>query len=125
MARKSNGKTARVKKHASDLQLLARAKRALRNRSIRNAPRDLIMSLVDLAKAIIKGELSMSSTQLKAVRRHKKNFRKVVKPKVSVKTLKKTFQTGGFLPALLGPALKLIGPLVVPLVGGLLGGGQR
>jgi hypothetical protein len=110
--------TKRVKKHASDLQHLARAKRVLRNRKIRMAPKELIMALVDLAKTLIKGEVSMTANQLAAVRRHKESFRKVVKPNTKVQTLKKTFQTGGFLPALLGPILKVAGPLL----GGLLGG---
>jgi hypothetical protein len=112
----------RVKKHATDLQLLARAKRAIRNRKIKSASKELIMALVDLAKAMIKGEVSMTPFQLAAVRRHKNNFRAVVKPKTPVNKLKKTFQVGGFLPALLGPILKVAGPLIGGLLGGLGGG---
>jgi hypothetical protein len=113
--------TKRVKKHASDLQLLARAKRVLRNRKSRAASKELIMALVDLAKTLIKGEVSMTPNQLAAVRRHKSNFKKVVKPRASVKTLKKTFQIGGFLPALLGPILKIAGPLLGGLLCGVSG----
>ena len=115
----------RLAKHACDLQLLARAKRAVRNRKIRSAPKDLIRALVDVARAVIKGQILLSPSQLGAVRRHKKNLKKVVKPKTNIKTLKRTFQVGGFLPAILAPVLKLAGPLLGGLLGSLGGGGGR
>lgn len=116
--------SSRVVRHATDLRLLGRAKAAVRKRKIRDAPKDLIMALVDVAKALIKGEISLSSSQLGAVRRQKKNFLSLVRPGKALGTLKKTLQTGGFLSALLGPILKIAGPLLGGLFGGIGGGGR-
>ena len=112
----------RLARHASDLQLLARAKKVVRNKKIKTAPKDLILALVDVARAIIKGEISLSPTQLGAVRRHKNTLKKVTKPRATVKTLRRTFQTGGLLPAILGPVLKIAAPLIGGLLGSLGGG---
>ena len=111
----------RISRHATDLQYLARVNRAVRNRKISEASTDLIQALVDAAKALIKGKISLTGTQLRRARLHEANFKKLIKPNASVTQRKKTLQTGGFLPAILGPLLKV----GLPLVGSLLGGTRR
>lgn len=113
--------SARVARHGTTLSLLRRAKASVRNKKIKSAPKDLIMALVDVAKALIKGEISMSGRQLSAVKRNERNFRNLVNPSTSVETKKKTLQKGGFLGALLGPLAKIGVPIIGKLMGGLFG----
>lgn len=113
----------RLARHARDLQALADATPATRRRIISQAPNDLLMALVECARRLLKGEVSLTSTQLGAVRRHKKSFRKVAAPRTSIRDVRKVCQTGGFLPALLGPILKIGLPLLTGLFGGQSGNG--
>jgi hypothetical protein len=113
--------SARLSRHAYDLQLLAKASPKARRKIINVATDDFILALVDAAKKLIKGEISLTPRQLSSVRRHRKHFEKVTKPRVNVKEVKKTCQVGGFLPALLGPLLKI----GLPILSGVLGLGQR
>jgi hypothetical protein len=111
--------TSRLSRHARDLQTLADASPAVRRRIISQAPNDLLLALVDAARRLLKGDVSLTPTQLGAVRRHKKNFRKVIAPRTTARQLRKVYQTGGFLPALLGPILKVGLPLLNGILGGL------
>jgi hypothetical protein len=113
--------TSRLSRHARDLQLLADASPIVRRRIISQAPNDLLLALVDAAKRLLKGDVSLTPLQLGAVRRHKKNFRKVIAPRTTPRQLRKVYQTGGFLPALLGPILKVGLPLLNGILGGLSG----
>ena len=113
----------RLARHARDLQALADATPATRRRIISQAPTDLLMALVDCARRLLKGEVSLTSTQLGAVRRHKNNFRKVAAPRTPLRELRKVYQIGGFLPALLGPILKVGLPLLTGLLGVQTGNG--
>jgi hypothetical protein len=105
------------------LQALADATPATRRRIISQAPNELLMALVDAARRLLKGEVSLTPAQLGAVRRHKKSFRKVVAPRTPARELRKVYQIGGFLPALLGPILKIGLPLLTGLFGGQSGSG--
>jgi hypothetical protein len=113
--------TARLSRHAYNLQTLAKASPKPRRKIISQASDDFILALVDAAKKLIKGEISLTPQQLGAVRRHRHHFEKVTKPRVNVKEVKKACQIGGFLPALLGPLLKI----GLPILSGVLGLGQR
>lgn len=116
--------SARVRKHAHALETLAKAKREKRNRMVREATSELIFTLVDLAKMIIRGDITLTPLQLSTVRRHKANFKKLVSKSTGVRGKRNVIQKGGFLPALLGPVLKLGLPLLGNLLGGVLGGGR-
>lgn len=82
------------------------------------ASNELILALVDAAKMLIKGDVTMTPRQLANVRRLGKQFRKVVSPNSSVKQVRNVCQTGGFLPALIGPLLRI----GLPILSGLFGG---
>jgi hypothetical protein len=101
--------------------MLADASPKARRKIISQAPDDLILALVDAAKKLIKGDISLTPQQLGVVRRHRKHFEKITKPRVSVREVRKACQVGGFLPALLGPILKI----GLPILSGVLGLGQR
>ena len=113
---------ARVRKHAHELETLAKAKREKRNRLVREATTELIFTLVDLAKMVIRGDITLTPHQLSTVRRYKADFKKLVSKSTGVKGKRNVIQKGGFLPALLGPVLKLGVPLLGNLLGGVFGG---
>ena len=112
--------TARVKRNERSLALLRRAKASVRKQHIKKAPKDMILALVDIAKAMIKGQVSLSPQQLGVVRRNERNFKSLVAPGKTLTAQKKILQKGGFLGALLGPLLKI----GAPIIGGLLGLGK-
>lgn len=100
--------------------MLRRAKQAVRKEHIKRASKDLILALVDVARALIKGQVSMTPQQLGAARRNKHNLTNLVAPGKSVEEKKRILQKGGFIGALLGPLLKI----GAPIIGGLLGLGK-
>ena len=112
-------------KYADQLTSLPTMSPKARNAVIRGAPKQFIAALVDCAKTLIKGYASMDARQLNAVRRRENHFRKLLNRKTSVPQKKRILQSGGFLPALLGPLFKIGAPLITNLLGGLLGGGSR
>ena len=117
--------TSRLGRHIRDLELMSSASTQARRRIITQASDDLILALVDAAKMVIKGKVALSPNQLRAVRRHKQDFQKVIKPRTSIRQLKKVYQVGGFVPALLGPLLKIGLPIISGVLGGLGGGSRR
>ena len=63
--------TARNRKHFTDLEYLSRAKKAVRSPMLNRASTDLILAIVDVAKALINGEMQLTSKQLSAAKRRK------------------------------------------------------
>lgn len=111
--------TRRIQRNVNNLERLAKAKSHTRRRTISDASHDLIMALVDAARSLLKGHLSLTPRQLSAAKRHRRSLEKLAKQGTSLREKKRTLQTGGFIGALLGPLLKQI---AVPVLGGLLGG---
>ena len=111
--------SARVRRHATDLQLLARAKGAVRKRMLCQASQSLIMALVDVAKALIRGELTMTPRQLNSAKRRKHQLRGLARSNVSVESKRKALtQDGNLLGLLLKPLLSAVAG---PLISGILG----
>ena len=113
----------RLRRHQDDIRALGRAKAEKRRRMLRESSNDLILALVDAAKMIINGEVTLTPRQLSTVVRHRPNFERLVKPSTSVSTKRRIVQEGGFVGALLGPLLKIGLPLIGNILGGL--GGRR
>ena len=112
----------RIRQHATDLQLLARAKNAVRKRMLSQASQSLILALVDVAKALIRGEITMSPRQLNAARRSKRKLHGLTNKGVSVEKKRKALvQDGNLIGLLLKPLLSTIGPIL----SGFLGGGRK
>ena len=118
--------TKRLQRNATDLEYLARAQSAVRSKKINGASDDLILAIVDVAKALIRGKISLTNAQLKAARERKTDLRKLTRKNVATRTKRALLeQRGDLLGVVLGPLLKgLAGPLLGSLLGGL-GGGSR
>ena len=117
--------SARVRRHASDLQLLARAKGAVQKRMLCQASQSLIMALVDVARSLIKGELSMTPRQLSVARQSKRQLHGLAHSGVGVETKRRALvQDGNLIGLLLKPLMKGIGPLISG-ISSIFGGGNR
>ena len=120
--------TSRVRRHATDLQRLVKAKAVTRKRMLSGASQSLILALVDIAKSLIRGELSMTPRQLSAARRSRRQLHGLAQKGVSVEKKRRVLvQDGNLIGLLLKPLIQGIGPIVSGLLGGLggIGGGGR
>jgi len=106
--------SARVRQHADMLAFLSKAKPSLCKTIIKGADKDLVHCLCECAHNILKGTVPLTKAQKTKLARHKKGLRDIAKKTTSQKRKQEILQTGGFLPALLGP---LLAPVIAPLAG--------
>lgn len=106
--------SARVRKHADVLQVLAKAKPTLCKTIIQGADQNLMRCLCECTHNILKGNVPLSPPQKAKLTRYKKELRAVAKKTTSQKRKKQALQKGGFLPALMAP---LLAPLATKLLG--------
>jgi len=98
----------RIKRNFSSLQALAKASKTIKSAMITNASKDLILSLVECAANLIRGNVRLTPHQFRTLKRYRTELEKLVKPKTSQKDRKTILQSGGFLGALLRPLLSLL-----------------
>ena len=115
--------TRRLQRYASTLDALRRASQQTRVNVLSRAKRELVAVLVECARLLIRNKRRLTEHQLRQLRRRTEEVRALVNPRTSLARRCAILQSGGFLGALLGPALKLIGPLLGGVLGG--GGGNR
>jgi hypothetical protein len=77
----------------------------------RHCNRAFINCLCECARNIIKGNVPLSTAQLKALRRKRQALKQLVLKKTSLLKKKKIVQSGGFLGAILGPIISAISSL--------------
>ena len=107
----------RVSHFAPTLRRLSRLSESDKKRWLKvNLNKDLIHCICECAQNLIRGKVPLNKKQRSALIRRRKTLRELVKRKVSLSKKKKIIQSGGFLAALLGP--------IVSILGGLLGGSQ-
>lgn len=114
--------TKRIARYASVLDALNKVNATTRNRIVASSKKDLVLALVDCAKAIINRRVPMTDAQLRIVTRLASDIRYLVNPRTPLRERRRVLQKGGFIGALLGPVLKTLLPT---LLGGILGGTRR
>ena len=108
----------RVKHFAPTLKRLVRLSEVDRKRWLKlNLNKDLVHCLCECTQNLLRGKVPLNKRQKTALNRRKKYLRELVRRKVSLTRKKKIIQSGGFLGALLGP--------IVSILGGLLGGNNN
>lgn len=70
--------------------------------------RETLNCICECAKNILRGNITLSPSQLKKLKKHKSAIRKIVLKKTSLGTKRRILQTGGFISALIGPAISLL-----------------
>ena len=102
----------RLKKYAPLLQLLNSASPAVRKRMMKNAcSSEFVKCVCECASNIIKGNVPLTASQKGQLSRRKRLLKKLVLKKTSLKNKRKIVQSGGFLGALLGPIISVLGSL--------------
>ena len=105
----------RVKHFAPTLRRLYRLSESNKKRWLSaNLNKDFIHCICECAQNLLRGKVPLNKKQKTALIRRKKTLRELVKRKVSLTKKKRIIHSGGFLGALLGP--------IVSILGGLLGG---
>ena len=83
------------------------------------ASQSLIMAIVDVAKALIKGRLTLSPKQLSNAKRHRRALHGIARSGVSLDRKRRTLvQDGNLIKLLLKP---LISNIAGNLIGGIIG----
>ena len=82
-----------------------------------NLNKDLVHCICECAQNLLRGKVPLNKKQKTALSRRKKNLRELLHRNVSWTKKKRIIQRGGFLGALLGP--------IVSILGGLLGGNNN
>ena len=109
---KSNKVPARLRRNVSFIKLLSQAKPCMTKQYIKHASKDQLSCLLDCCLNVLKGNVRLTSNQLRSLRRHKKNLLNVVKKSTSDKKRRQILQRGGFLGAILKPVIGTIGSLL-------------
>ena len=101
-----------MRQQHSALCTLAREKPKARNLLLLKAKRPIIDALSECALNVLKGSVKLSDKQKTKLRRFRHYLRELAKKRVSLKKKKEISQRGGFIPALLGAILPVIGSLI-------------
>lgn len=104
--------SARLKRNAPLLKVLAKATPKRRKDILRGCSPDLLQTLCEIALNLLKGNIPLSLQQYQKLKRYKKNIRLIADKKASVKSKRRVLQTGGFLFPLLTAAIPIIGELI-------------
>ena len=107
----------RLEEFAPTLKCLSKLSKERKARWLKeNLSDELVICLCECAKNLLKGTIPLKEKQRKELSKRKKSLRNLVDKSISLKTKKRIIQSGGFLGALLGP--------IVSILGGLFGGNQ-
>ena len=101
-----------MRQQHSALRTLAREKPKTRKLLLAKAKRPVIDALSECALNVLKGSVKLSDKQKSKLKRFKHYLRELSKKRVSLKKKKAISQLGGFIPALLGAILPVIGSLI-------------
>ena len=78
----------RIRRNLAALQDLVKASNAVKRSMISNADKDLILSLVECATNIIRGNVKLSDVQFQRLKRYKTELERFTNPKTSQKKRK-------------------------------------
>jgi hypothetical protein len=107
----------RLKRNFHVLKALFKSKPKRRKELLASADSDLVHSLCDCSKNVLNGNVPLSSSRKKQLKRHRKLLRTLADSSVPFGTRSRIIkkQRGGFLPlipALLAPILGIVGNLI-------------
>src|SRR6267154_2230536 len=101
-----------LKKYSSYLRMLQKSSPKVRSTlTKKHCSPEFIKCICECAKNVLVGNVALSSEHKRRLKRHKLSLRKLALKKTPMKIKKKIVQSGGFLGALLGPIVKILGGL--------------
>ena len=103
-----------VKKHGDFLKVLAKCNPKQRKALLQHISPDLLKCLCECCLNVLKGNVSLSTSQKRQLSRHRRVLRSLADRKTPNKRKKQLLlQKGGFLPALLGPIISTLAGLFI------------
>jgi len=100
----------RIERNLEALKALAKANSLVQKAMISSANKDLVLTLVECATNIIRGNVDLTKSQYTRLKRYHQYLRRLVRSKTSDQEKRKILQTGGFIGALLRPLLSVVLP---------------
>ena len=102
-----------IKRQFNVLRVLKQATPKLRRAIVENSTSDLILALCEIIHNVLSGTVKLTSAERKSLKRHQALLRKIADKSIPIKKKRALLvQRGGFLPALLGPALGLLATII-------------
>jgi hypothetical protein len=104
--------SARLHRHVNLLRTLHKASSSQRQKLLKGScSDDFVCCITECVKNLLKGNVPLNSAQKKKLASKKKVLRQIVLKKTSKSKKRKLIQSGGFLGALLGPIVSVLGSL--------------
>ena len=104
--------SARLHRHANLLREIHRANPAQRRKLVKKyCNKEFVCCITECVRNLLKGNVPLNASQKKKLEAKKKILRQVALKKTSLKKKQKLIQSGGFLGALLGPIISVLGGL--------------
>ena len=101
-----------LKKYSLYLRVLLKSSPRVRSTlAKKHCSSEFIKCICECAKNVLAGNVTLSPEHKRRLKRHKHSLRKLALKKTPISTKKKIVQNGGFLGALLGPVVKILGGL--------------
>jgi len=101
-----------LKKFSPYLRVLQKSSpKVLNTLTKKHCSPEFIKCICECAKNVLAGNVALSPEHKRRLKRYKHSLRKLALKKTSMKSKKKIVQSGGFLGALLGPIVKVLGGL--------------
>jgi hypothetical protein len=101
-----------LKKFTPYLRLLHKSSPKVRKAlTKRHCNPEFIKCICECVKNVLVGNVSLSKEHKKKLKRHRHSLRKLASKKTPLTVKKRIIQSGGFLGALLGPIVKVLGGL--------------
>ena len=100
-----------LKRNASTLKPLCGAKPSLRKAVVEKFKEDLIRCICDISFNVLKGTASISQQHKNQLAKHKSSLRRLVDSKLPLEKKREIIQSDGFVSALLGAAISILGSL--------------
>ena len=101
-----------LKKHIDMLKMLHEAKDHTRRGFLKCCPADVCYALSEVASNALKGNIPLTDAQYAGLKRHAKDLEELARKRTSLTKKRQIIQKGGFITALLGPALRLLTPAI-------------
>ena len=101
-----------LKKHIDMLRMLHEAKEHTRRGFLKCCPGDVCNAISEVASNTLKGNIPLTDAQYAGLKRHAKDLEALARKKTSLTKKRQIIQKGGFITALLGPALRLLTPVI-------------
>lgn len=109
--------SARLKRNLDLLRVLKKANKKQRTAILETGNKDLILCLCEVIDNILAGTVKLTPKQKKELTKYKSLLRQLIDKKIDLNQKRNLIiQKGGFLPAILGPALGLAATIIGQLI---------